>query len=378
MYRFPTPLARVTFPVAPGQRSSKWVDVIAEPAGTKGQINYFFRTRGWEKLTMPAGAFDAIRVDVLMVLDDSTAFPQCDQLQLHVLVLAGRARHGAGAAHGAVHAARPAGGIPRARRVLRARELHARQVIGAQPPENGRPTPERCDESDDDCARLDAGGGLVLAGGAVNAAQAQSAPAPAMKVGDRWVYNVKSGFGLGVVTYQETREVTAVGGGGFKLTVTGKTSDNKDFTRVDEYSASGALRSGAPCADEAYRFPTPLQRVAFPVAPGQRSSKWVDVIAEPGGNKGRSIISFAPEAGRSRRCLPGPSTPSASKRTMVLDDSTPFREATTCNFTYWYSPAVRGTVREQRWAQYIQIGDMQGRMPVLNAYYELASFTPGK
>ena len=34
-----------------------------------------------------------------------------------------------------------------------------------------------------------------------------------MKAGDRWVYNVKSGFALGVVTYQETREVTAVGGG---------------------------------------------------------------------------------------------------------------------------------------------------------------------
>ena len=102
----------------------------------------------------------------------------------------------------------------------------------------------------------------MLAVMATTAVNAQSAPAPAMKVGDRWVYNVKSGFALGVVTYQETREVTAVGGGGFKLTVTGKTAENKDFTRVDDYAASGALRSGAPCADEVYRFPTPLQRVS--------------------------------------------------------------------------------------------------------------------
>ena len=29
-------------------------------------------------------------------------------------------------------------------------------------------------------------------------------------------------------------------------------------------------------------------------------------------------------------------------------------------------------------AQYMEIGSMQGRMPVLNTYYELASFTPGK
>ena len=64
------------------------------------------------------------------------------------------------------------------------------------------------------------------------------------------------------ITYQETREVTAVGGGGAKLKITGKTVDGKDFTRVDEYSGPGALQFGAPCADEAYRFPTPLQRVS--------------------------------------------------------------------------------------------------------------------
>jgi hypothetical protein len=218
----------------------------------------------------------------------------------------------------------------------------------------------------------------MLAVMATTAANAQSAPAPAMKVGDRWVYNVKSGFALGVVTYQETRVVTAVGGGGFKLTVTGKTSDNKDFTRVDDYSASGALRSGAPCADEVYRFPTPLQRVVFPLAPGQKSSKWVDVVAEPGGKKGQFNYFFRTGSWEKLTVPAGTFDAIRVQTHMVLDDSTPFREATTCNFTYWYSPMVRGTVREQRWAQYIQIGDIQGRMPVLNAFYELASFTPGK
>ena len=62
---------------------------------------------------------------------------------------------------------------------------------------------------------------------------------------------------------------------------------------------------------------------------------------------------------------------------MVLDDSTPFRNATNCNFTYWYSPAARGTVRERRTAQYTQL-DQQAEYRVLDAFYELASFTPGK
>jgi len=218
----------------------------------------------------------------------------------------------------------------------------------------------------------------MLAVMVTTAVNAQSAPVPAMKVGDRWVYNVKSGFALGVVTYQETREVTAVGGGGFKLTVTGKTTENKDFTRVDDYAANGALRSGAPCADEQYRFPTPLQRVVFPLGPGQRSSKWVDVIAEPGGSKGQFNYFYRTGSWEKQTVPAGTFDAIRVEAHMVLDDSTPFREATTCNFTYWYSPQVRGTVREQRRAQYIQIGDMQDRMPVVNAFYELASFTAGK
>lgn len=219
---------------------------------------------------------------------------------------------------------------------------------------------------------------VLLATGITATAHAQSAPAPAFKVGDRWVYNVKSGVGINPMTYQETREVTAVGGGGAKVKVTGKTVDGKDFTRVDDWSGPGALRYGAPCADEAYRFPTPLQRVTFPLAPGQRSSKWVDVIAEPGGNKGQLNYAYRTRSWDKQTMPAGAFDTIRIDTQMTLDDATPFRYATECNFSYWYSPAVRGTVREQRWAQYTQIGDLQGRMPVLSMHYELASFTPGK
>jgi hypothetical protein len=209
-------------------------------------------------------------------------------------------------------------------------------------------------------------------------ANAQTAPAPALKLGDRWVYNVKSGVGINPMTYQETREVTAVSGGSVKVKITGKTIDGKDFTRVDEYSGPGTLRYGAPCADEAYRFPNGLQRATFPLAPGQRSSKWVDVIAEPQGSKGQINYSARARSWDKQTVPAGTFDAIRVDTLMTLDDSTPFRYATECNFSYWYSPAVRNTVREQRWAQYMQIGDIQGRMPVLSMHYELASFTPGK
>ena len=220
--------------------------------------------------------------------------------------------------------------------------------------------------------------GVVLLGAAMPTAVAQSAPAPTFKVGDRWVYDVKSGVGISPITYQETREIMAVSGGSAKLRITGKTATGNDFTRVDEYSGPAALKYGAPCADETYRFPSPLQRVSFPLGPGQRSSKWVDVINEPSGTKGQVNYSVRTRSWDKQTVPAGSFDTIRVDSQMTLDDATPFRYATECSLSYWYSPTVRGSVREQRWAQYTQIGDIQGRMPVLSMHYELASFTPGK
>jgi hypothetical protein len=199
-----------------------------------------------------------------------------------------------------------------------------------------------------------------------------------MKVGDRWVYNVRSGIGRQTLTYQETREVIAVSGGAFKVRVTGKTADGADFSHVEEYSGPGTLRSGALCLNEVRRYPTPLQRVVFPITSGQRSSKWVDVVSEPGGTKRQINYSVRTRDWEKVTAPAGAFDAIRIDTLITLDDSTPFRNATNCNFTYWYSPAVRGTVRERRSAQYIEIGDMHVMTPVLQASYELASFTPGK
>jgi hypothetical protein len=219
---------------------------------------------------------------------------------------------------------------------------------------------------------------FALAAATATAANAQSAPAPTMVVGDRWVYNVKSGVGLSSIAYQEIREVTALNGGGGRFEVTGKTADGKDFTRVEEFASPGVLRFGALCIDEAFRFPAPLQRFEFPIAPGQRSSKWVDVVSDPGGRKGQ-INYYFHARGWERQTVPAGTYDAIRVDVlMALDDSTPFRNATTCSFTYWYSPGVRGTVRERRTAQYTELDEGFATIPLLDASYELASFTPGR
>jgi hypothetical protein len=68
--RFATPLVRYKFPLAPGETWNQWVDNFNERLNRPGQINRYVRVGGWEKVATPAGVFDAIRMRVLMRLDD--------------------------------------------------------------------------------------------------------------------------------------------------------------------------------------------------------------------------------------------------------------------------------------------------------------------
>jgi hypothetical protein len=68
--RFATPLVRYQFPLAPGETWNQWVDNYNETSRREGQINRYVRVGDWEKVSTPAGVFDAIRLRVLMRLDD--------------------------------------------------------------------------------------------------------------------------------------------------------------------------------------------------------------------------------------------------------------------------------------------------------------------
>jgi hypothetical protein len=68
--RFATPLERYRFPLAPGETWNQWVENFNQNTGRTGQINRYVRVGNWEKVTTPAGVFDAIRMRVLMRLDD--------------------------------------------------------------------------------------------------------------------------------------------------------------------------------------------------------------------------------------------------------------------------------------------------------------------
>ena len=68
--RFATPLLRYRFPLYPGEIWNQWVDNYNEATRKSGQINRYVSVSGWDRVTTPAGTFDAIRMRVLMHLDD--------------------------------------------------------------------------------------------------------------------------------------------------------------------------------------------------------------------------------------------------------------------------------------------------------------------
>ena len=72
--RFTTPLERWRFPLQAGASWNQWVDQVNETGGTRGKINRYVRVAGSNRVTTPAGTFDALRMSVIMRLDDEDAF----------------------------------------------------------------------------------------------------------------------------------------------------------------------------------------------------------------------------------------------------------------------------------------------------------------
>lgn len=68
--RFRQPLERYRFPLQPGASWNQFVDNYNELTMREGRINRYVRVGGYERVTTPAGTFDAVRMTVVMRLDD--------------------------------------------------------------------------------------------------------------------------------------------------------------------------------------------------------------------------------------------------------------------------------------------------------------------
>ena len=70
MRRFDPPLPYYEFPLRPGERWGGWYPQFNVTKDKAAEINRYTTVNGWDKVSTPAGTFDALRLRVLMRLDD--------------------------------------------------------------------------------------------------------------------------------------------------------------------------------------------------------------------------------------------------------------------------------------------------------------------
>jgi len=70
--RFDPPLIRFQYPLTPGERWNQRTRDLDQPPGPYGPITRTVTVGGFEQVTTPAGTFNALRMRVIMQLDDET------------------------------------------------------------------------------------------------------------------------------------------------------------------------------------------------------------------------------------------------------------------------------------------------------------------
>lgn len=193
-------------------------------------------------------------------------------------------------------------------------------------------------------------------GGPLNVVGADGPPAPApeIRVGDRWVYHVADGFRNPVV-WDETHDVIDASATGYTVRVTCKGA-TVDIVRNEQWASPGVIRTGTAMDIETRRFATPLLRYKFPLTPGATWSQYVDNYNESTRKSG--VFNYYARVGGWKPVTVPAGTFDAIfvNVLMRMDDEEFWRWPTQCNYAIWYAPAAGAMVMEQKEAQYLEKG----------------------
>jgi hypothetical protein len=216
-------------------------------------------------------------------------------------------------------------------------------------------------------------GGCVSVGGAAG----PPAPAPSLRVGDRWIYNCSDGFRV-PVTWTETHQVIGIDASGIAVRVT-LVGPTMNYDRVERWQAPGIVLVGSIYDNAINRdFKAPLIRYQFPLTPG---TSWHQNVQYP--NPENQLVSNV----QRRVTVGGYETVSTAAGTfnairmrtiMSVDNNSPFFWPTECDYVTWWAPDVGAKVRETRFATYRERGDEQAiAIRAQNTLIELAAYSRG-
>jgi hypothetical protein len=218
----------------------------------------------------------------------------------------------------------------------------------------------------------------VLAGGCVSVGGAAGppAPAPTVRVGDRWVYNCSDGYRV-PVTWVETHEVIIIDATGIAVRVT-LVGPTMNYNRVELWTAPGVVSIGSVYDDaENRQFKVPMVRYQFPLTPG---ADWRQNLQNlnPENQLVSNISRYVKVGGYQPVTTPAGTFNAISMRTLMsVDDNNPFRFPTECNYETWWAESVGNKVRETKYATYLERGDSMSAFAIRaqNTVIELASYS---
>ncbi|MEP7061039.1 MAG: hypothetical protein ABI881_01490 [Betaproteobacteria bacterium] len=196
------------------------------------------------------------------------------------------------------------------------------------------------------------------------------APAPDIRVGDRWVYHVADGFRT-PVEWDETQQVIAAGANGYTVRVTCK-GPTVNLVRTEEWASPGVVRTGAAMDIETRRFITPLLRYKYPLTPGTSWSQNVDNFNENTRKEGEFNY-YARVGGWKPVTVPAGTFDAIFLNVLMrMDDEEFWRWPTECNYGIWYAPAVGALVEERKEAQYLEKGGMDNAFAIRAQHTRIA------
>jgi len=208
------------------------------------------------------------------------------------------------------------------------------------------------------------------------AASGPPATAPSLTVGDRWTYNCSDGY-LTRVNWTETHEITAIDQTGIAIRVTGR-GDTMNFERIELFAAPGQMLVGSVYDNaETRRFDSPISVYRFPLTPGAR---WNENVAnfDELRQKDDVVNRYVQVGGHQTIATPAGTFDAVTMRVfMSLDIDDPFRFPTQCNYEVWYSQQAGASVRETKWAAYLErtSGLDTAQIRTQNTVIELASYS---
>ncbi len=215
-----------------------------------------------------------------------------------------------------------------------------------------------------------AASGCVAVGGTAG----PPAPAPVLKVGDRWTYRCADGFRVPVV-WDETHEIIAVNAA--SLTVRVVAQGGVNFERVELLSSPGVVKAGSAYDPaETRNFEPPMVRFQFPLTP---NTDWRQNLRnrDPANELMSTVSRFVRVGGYETVSVPAGTFNAITMRTLMsVDDNNPFRWPVQANYMTWWAEDVGNIVRMMKTATYRERGDGRDAIEIRaqNTTIELVSW----